>query len=42
VVRETLGLYFRDRAAGLGGLRMGDIVRESGDLRSYRVTLFGD
>jgi ADP-ribose pyrophosphatase YjhB (NUDIX family) len=42
VVRETLGLYFRDRAAGRGGLRMGDIVREAGDLRSYRVTLFGD
>jgi len=42
VVKETLGLYFRDRAAGLGGLRMGDIVREEEDLRSYRVTLFGD
>ena len=27
---------------GVGGLRMGDIVREAGDLRSYRVTLFGD
>lgn len=42
VVKETLGLYFRDRATGRQGLRVGDIVREDGELRRYRVTLFGD
>jgi ADP-ribose pyrophosphatase YjhB (NUDIX family) len=42
VVKETLGLYFRDRAAGRDGLRVGDIVREDGEPRRYRVTLFGD
>ena len=42
VVTETLGLYFRDRAAGHANLRVGDIVREDSELRRYRVTLFGD
>lgn len=42
VVKETLGLYFRDRAAGREGLRVGDIVREDGELRRYRVTIFGE
>ncbi|MGE5153046.1 MAG: NUDIX hydrolase [Bdellovibrio bacteriovorus] len=42
VVKETLALYFRDRASGREGLRVGDIVREDGALRRYRVTLFGD
>jgi len=42
VVKETLELYFRDRAAGRDGLRVGDIVREGAELRRYRVTLFGD
>ena len=41
VVKETLRLYYRDRAAGQAGLRIGDIVREQGDLRRYRVTIFG-
>jgi len=42
VVKETLGLYFRDRATGRSGLRMGDIVREDGEMRRYRVTIFGE
>jgi len=42
VVKETLELYFRDRAAGRDGLRVGDIVREGAELRRYRVTVFGD
>lgn len=42
VVKETLELYFRDRAAGREGLRIGDIVREGGEPRRYRVTLLGD
>lgn len=41
VVKETLRLYFRDRAEGRLGLRSGDIVRTAGDLRRYRVTLHG-
>jgi ADP-ribose pyrophosphatase YjhB (NUDIX family) len=41
VVKETLKLYFRDRAEGRPGLRCGDIVRTGGDLRRYRVTLHG-
>jgi ADP-ribose pyrophosphatase YjhB (NUDIX family) len=42
VVKETLELYFRDRAAGRAGLRVGDIVREGAELRRYRLTLFED
>jgi ADP-ribose pyrophosphatase YjhB (NUDIX family) len=42
VVKETLGLYFGDRAAGRLGLRVGDIVREDLGSPRYRVTLFGD
>lgn len=41
VVKETLKLYYRDRAVGREGLRMGDIVREEGELRHYRVTILG-
>jgi ADP-ribose pyrophosphatase YjhB (NUDIX family) len=41
VVKETLKLYYRDRAVGREGLRMGDIVREEGELRRYRVTILG-
>jgi ADP-ribose pyrophosphatase YjhB (NUDIX family) len=39
VVGETLRLYFSDRAAGSFVLRAGDIVREPGESRSYRVTI---
>jgi hypothetical protein len=42
VVQETLRLYFADRAAGRRGLRVGDIVREEGEARRFRVTIFGD
>ena len=42
VVKETLGLYFRDRANGLFAVRSGDIVRLEGDIRRYRVTIHGD
>ena len=42
VVRETLNLFFSDRADGRSGLRLGDIVREGPDLRRYRFHLFGD
>lgn len=39
VIKETLSLYFRDRANGGGALRSGDIVRTGGDLRRYKITL---
>ncbi len=39
VVQETLRLYFADRANGGQGLRCGDIVRQPGDGRRYRITL---
>jgi ADP-ribose pyrophosphatase YjhB (NUDIX family) len=39
VVHETLRLYFADRADGGLRLRSGDIVREPGEQRRYRVTL---
>jgi ADP-ribose pyrophosphatase YjhB (NUDIX family) len=39
VVRETLQLYFHDRAAGGFGLHTGDIVRTPGELRRYRVVM---
>lgn len=42
VVRETLKLFFSDRADGRSELRLGDIVREGPDLRRYRFHLFGD
>jgi ADP-ribose pyrophosphatase YjhB (NUDIX family) len=39
VVKETLGLYFRDRADGGYRTRCGDIVRLDGDIRRYRVRI---
>lgn len=42
VVRETLRLYFRDRAEGRTGVRLGDIVREGPEMRRYQFTLLGD
>jgi ADP-ribose pyrophosphatase YjhB (NUDIX family) len=41
VVKETLGLYFRDRTSGLFSLRTGDIVRIGGDVRRYEVSIHG-
>lgn len=41
VVKETLKLYFRDRADGGFALRSGDIVRIGDDIRRYRVTVHG-
>lgn len=40
VVKETLGLYFRDRRNGDLALRSGHIVRTGGDLRRYSVTVY--
>lgn len=42
VIKETLLLYFCDRAAGRQGTRIGDIVRVGDDIAKYRVTHFGD
>jgi len=42
VIRETLGLYFRDRTQGEFELRTGDIVRLEGGVRRYRVSIHGD
>lgn len=42
VVKETLKLYFADRAGGRRQTRIGDIVRTGGDIDRYRVTHFGD
>lgn len=42
VIKETLGLYFRDRASGSLALRSGDIVRIGGDIRRYEVTIHED
>jgi ADP-ribose pyrophosphatase YjhB (NUDIX family) len=39
VIRETLELYFSDRATGRFPLRTGDIVRLADSPRRYRVTL---
>jgi ADP-ribose pyrophosphatase YjhB (NUDIX family) len=41
VIRETLWLYFRDRARGDFGLHTGDIVRVPGELRRYRIAFAG-
>jgi ADP-ribose pyrophosphatase YjhB (NUDIX family) len=41
VVKETLGLYFRDRANGGFRMRSGDIVRLDGDIRRYRIQIHG-
>lgn len=41
VIRETLGLYFRDRRKGEFPLRSGDIERLNGAVRRYRVTIHG-
>jgi len=41
VVKETLKLYFRDRAEGGFALHSGDIVRIGGDLRRYSISLHG-
>jgi ADP-ribose pyrophosphatase YjhB (NUDIX family) len=42
VIKETLGLYFRDRANDGFCLRSGDIVRGGSDIRRYEVTIHGD
>jgi len=42
VVKETLGLYFRDREIGYAATRIGDIVRVDAEIGHYRVTHFGD
>jgi hypothetical protein len=39
VIRETLELYFADRAAGAFRTHSGEILREPADFRRYRVTL---
>jgi len=39
VIKETLSLYYRDRANGGFELRTGDIVRLDGDIRRYRVSI---
>lgn len=39
VVRETLGLYFRDRVKRTFALRSGDIVRRGGDIRRYSLKM---
>jgi ADP-ribose pyrophosphatase YjhB (NUDIX family) len=41
VIKETLRLYFHDRADGGFSLRSGDIVRLGGDIRRYRVSVHG-
>jgi ADP-ribose pyrophosphatase YjhB (NUDIX family) len=41
VVKETLALYFRDRANGGFSLRSGDIVRLRGDYRRYEISIHG-
>jgi len=41
VVKETLKLYFADRATGRFPLRSGDIVRHPEDPRRYRVRVHG-
>lgn len=42
VIKETLRLYFPDRAGGRCQTRIGDIVRTGGDIDRYQVTHFGD
>jgi ADP-ribose pyrophosphatase YjhB (NUDIX family) len=42
VVKETLELYFRDRAAGIFPLRTGHIRRIGGDIRRYEVSIYGE
>jgi ADP-ribose pyrophosphatase YjhB (NUDIX family) len=39
VIKETLGLYFRDRTNGGFAVWSGDIVRLDGDIRRYRVSI---
>ena len=41
VVRETLQLYFADRAAGRFPLRSGDIVRDRDDPARYHISIHG-
>ncbi|MGA7978713.1 MAG: NUDIX hydrolase [Chromatiaceae bacterium] len=41
VIKETLGLYFRDRENGGFCMRSGDIVRSGSDIRRYEVTIHG-
>jgi len=41
VIKESLGLFFRDRADGGFEVRSGDIVRLDGDTRRYRVSIQG-
>ncbi len=42
VIKETLRLFFRDRANGGFELRSGDIVRVNGDFRRYRISIHGE
>jgi ADP-ribose pyrophosphatase YjhB (NUDIX family) len=39
VIKETLALYFRDRANGGFEMHAGDIVRLDGEIRRYRVSM---
>lgn len=41
VVKETLKLFFRDRADGGFALRSGDIVRLDGNIGQYRLSMHG-
>jgi ADP-ribose pyrophosphatase YjhB (NUDIX family) len=41
VIKETLGLYFRDRANGGFSMHSGDIVRSGSDMRRYEITIHG-
>lgn len=39
VIKETLALYYRDRANGGFAQHSGDVVRVDGDIRHYRVSI---
>lgn len=41
IVKETLALYFRDRANGGFSLHSGDVVRSGTDMRRYEITIHG-
>jgi hypothetical protein len=41
IVKETLALYFRDRANGGFSLHSGDVVRSGSDMRRYEITIHG-
>ena len=42
VIHETLGRYFQDRANGVFGTHIGEIIRGNTDPPEFRVTMLGD